>query len=260
MNLAICSGCFADEIFRGKADIYTILDLALHYKFVALEVRRDLLTNPAVDIKKLREITAKNNLSLIYSVLNWPLDRNLALMRENCNAVISGIQEAKLLGSRILKIGFGPIESLRELTGAHFEMWAQVVKCAEEAEIVLCMENSDKVSGGDAAVIHDFIAKYDSPYLRVTYDCGNFVSSGRDPLAALTTLADYIGYIHLKDVRAGETGSTFLGNGEIDFAAIFRVLAQNRYPGFFCFEFSMNTARLNEIEKSLEYLLAIKSS
>src|SRR5919204_379415 len=92
------------------------------------------------------------------------------------------------------------------------------------------------------------------PELRVTYDVGNFLLAGEEPLPALERLADRIAHVHLKDWRvfparpppppgsyAGLDGRHYLGlalgEGVLDLPSVVRRLAELGYRGCLSIEY-----------------------
>jgi inosose dehydratase len=113
-------------------------------------------------------------------------------------------------------------------------------------------------------------------------DIGHIFCGGGDPVAIAQRLGDRIGHVHFKDVDttiarsmiAGETpwaegvdAGVFkpLGQGDIDFAAIFRVLDDIGYDGWFVIEQDKrlhedSPAPLHDVEASVQFLTTTFSS
>lgn len=254
MITALCSGSFKPEVNDHTCTIYDILAIAEKYGFSGLEVREDLLNSKPADLPQLEKLAAEKGVGLIYAYMNWPVKKDVLAMQENAPTLIQRMDEEVALGSSMLKTGFGPIDSLDELTSAHFKVLEGLAEAAETRNVILCLENSDKPSGSNASIIRDVVARVNSASLKITYDAGNFAIAGKNPVAALETMLEYVAYVHLKDVKKGETVNTYIGNGDVDYAAIFRILRAAGYRGCGCFEFSMNTGKLIELENSFKYL------
>lgn len=254
MKIALCSGSFKPELVDDTCTIYDIFAIAKKYGFSGLEVRGDLLKDKPADLPHLRKLAAEMDMELIYATQNWPVNKDLSVMQENVANLIQHMDEAVTLGSSLLKTGFGPVDRLEELADTHFSALRELAGAAETRNITLCLENSDKSSGSNALTIREVIAQVNSASLKITYDAGNFAAAGKDPVVALETMLEFVAYIHLKDIKKGETVNTYMGNGDVDYGAVFRILQTIGYHGYGCFEFSMNTARLIEIEKSFEYM------
>jgi sugar phosphate isomerase/epimerase len=254
MKLALCAGSLKPEIQEGRIGIYEVFDIAVKYGFDGLEVREDLLLDKASDLPRLKSLSADRGVELIYAYMNWPVNKDINTMKNNIPQLIQRLDEAEKIGSGILKTGFGPIDDIEELSEAHLDVLKEITSAAQDRGIVLCLENSDKPNGSNAAALRDVMEAVNSPFMKITYDSGNFAIAGKDPISALETLAEHVAYVHLKDVKWGQASNTFMGNGNVDYQSIFGFLAAKGYKGYGCFEFSMNTARLYEIEKSFEYI------
>jgi inosose dehydratase len=106
------------------------------------------------------------------------------------------------------------------------------------------------------------------------YDTGHLYFSGEDPLAVLQRHSERIRHVHLKDVRGPvlerlrNEGWSFLrgvkegvftvpGDGTIEFAPIFKVLADVAYTGWWVVEAEQDPAQANPLEyaqKAREYI------
>ncbi len=97
------------------------------------------------------------------------------------------------------------------------------------------------------------------------FDSGHFAFSGEDPVECLKEFAPRVKHVHLKDVRstvvaqAKAEGWSFLksvragaftvpGDGDIDFAPIFKVLAEHNYEGWMVVEAEQDPAKANPFE------------
>jgi L-ribulose-5-phosphate 3-epimerase len=82
------------------------------------------------------------------------------------------------------------------------------------------------------ACLAQFIALFPADAFGINYDIGNSAALGHDPVEELAACGARILNVHVKDrVRGGTTVP--LGKGNADFATVFRLLAQMRYPGVF---------------------------
>ena len=149
--------------------------------------------------------------------------------------LLKHIEVMDILGTNILRIVGGSHRTAHEPHGPALERLAQVIieKCirpAEKAGVILAYENhwdyaADEVLG--------LIKAVDSPYLKVTYDSGNALRVGDDPVEAARKLAPYIVCTNLKDIGYPISGATDwraqfpcvpFGRGRIDNAAICRII------------------------------------
>jgi len=139
---------------------------------------------------------------------------------------------------------------------------APLLNQAEKKEIVICLENEFDSRGQDpgysditrtADLILELMRKIDSPYFRLTYDPANCYIAGEEAFPYFyNLLKDYIDYIHVKDVRKYVVSKdlnrkiwsdhernyifTPLGEGVMNYPAIFKALYEDNYRGFLTIE------------------------
>ncbi len=104
------------------------------------------------------------------------------------------------------------------------------------------------------------------PGLGLTFDNGNWVFAGDDPVTAANTLAPYIFNVHLKDWEpCPEPSSLHLpdgtpvrggrhGQGLLDQPAILGALAENGYDGFMAFEYEGPADHQQATREGMKYL------
>ncbi len=72
-------------------------------------------------------------------------------------------------------------------------------------------------------VFNDMLEAIGKPIVRANFDIGNSASLGYDPTEEITTLAPYLGSVHVKD-RILNGGTVPLGTGNADLATCFRLI------------------------------------
>jgi L-ribulose-5-phosphate 3-epimerase len=105
--------------------------------------------------------------------------------------------------------------------------------------ITLALEtHPDLAQNGDVAL--ETMRAIDHPHVRINYDTGNvyYYNRGVDGVAELGKILDYVGAVHLKDTIGGYETWNFptLGQGLIDFPAVFRILNDRGFVGPFTLE------------------------
>ena len=113
--------------------------------------------------------------------------------------------------------------------------------------------------------IDRFMAETDPRYVGLLFDSGHLTFAGVDPVPVLKKYIDRIQHVHLKDVRlpirdqARREGWSFLqavrngvftvpGDGDVDFAPIFNILAEHDYEGWVVVEAEQDPAKANPFE------------
>ena len=106
------------------------------------------------------------------------------------------------------------------------------------------------------------------------YDTGHFTFAGEDPLVILKKYVDRVGHVHLKDMRldvveqvknenwsfltAVRNGAfTVPGDGDVEFAPVFKALSEGGYKGWFVVEAEQDPAKANPLEyamKGMKYI------
>jgi L-ribulose-5-phosphate 3-epimerase len=105
--------------------------------------------------------------------------------------------------------------------------------------ITLVLEtHPDLAQNGDVAL--ETMRAIEHPHVRINYDTGNvyYYNQGVDGLAELRKILDYVGAIHLKDTNGAYETWNFptLGQGVVDFPAVFRLLNGRGFFGPFTLE------------------------
>ena len=117
--------------------------------------------------------------------------------------------------------------------------------------------------------IDRFMAETDPEYVGLLFDSGHLTFAGIDPVPVLKKYIKRVGHVHLKDVRlsvrarAEKEGWSFLqavkngvftvpGDGDVDFAPIFDILAENDYEGWVVVEAEQDPALANPFEYAVK--------
>ena len=117
--------------------------------------------------------------------------------------------------------------------------------------------------------IDRFMAETDPRYVGLLFDSGHLTFAGVDPVPVLKKYIDRIQHVHLKDVRlpirdqARREGWSFLqavrngvftvpGDGDVDFAPIFDILAEHDYEGWVVVEAEQDPAKANPLEYAMK--------
>lgn len=107
------------------------------------------------------------------------------------------------------------------------------------------------------------------PHIRVNFDTANvyYYNEGTNAVAELERVLPYVGAVHLKDTMGGYRSGEFppIGQGVVDFPAVFRQLTQHGYAGPFTFEIegevlqrgNPETAFADFLQASVQYLAGL---
>lgn len=111
---------------------------------------------------------------------------------------------------------------------------------AEEAGVVLGLENEHACFLRTGAETGRALAEINSPSLRGIWDPGNAYMAGEVPFpTGYAAMRPYLEHIHVKDARRGADGSqewAIVGEGEIDYRGQIRALVEDGYTGLVSLE------------------------
>lgn len=127
--------------------------------------------------------------------------------------VLEGIKTAKKLGTDIVRVFCGDLND--GLTYEEGQEWIVegLKHCAAEAEkeqVYLAIENHGLLAGKSEQV-KEIISRVNSPYVKSTFDTGNFLLVHEDPVQALEKVKEQVVHVHFKDFRKKEADETVRG-------------------------------------------------
>ncbi len=142
-------------------------------------------------------------------------------------------------------------------------------KVAKEMGITLTFHHHMGTVVQTAAEIDRLMENTDPEYFNLLFDSGHLAYCGEDYMYILRKYINRIKHVHLKDIRPDvvaevkANGLSFLqgvrkgtftvpGDGVIDFAPIFDVLAENDYEGYVLVEAEQDPAIANPFEYALK--------
>lgn len=133
----------------------------------------------------------------------------------------------------------------------------------EKYDLVLGLENHGEHS--TCAIIEEIVDAVGSERVKINFDTANgILYAGKEPVEDMRSCAAKIGHLHLKDKAGADNEWNFpaLGDGHVDFPAIFSLLEGNDAPASIEIEFTSkgpgSLAEVHEaVRKSGEYLRRI---
>jgi sugar phosphate isomerase/epimerase len=149
-------------------------------------------------------------------------------------AYATAIERAAELGARWICVGSGRRHALLakandRLMTSFREAFARIHDKAQRAGVPIILENHPQGLLASAADIVRFLDTEGFTDTPVIYDVANAVAIGEDPVADLETLWPRVRIVHLSDGPKWQWRHDPIGSGEIDFAAIARLLRQRAY-------------------------------
>jgi len=116
---------------------------------------------------------------------------------------------------------------------------AKKAELAEKENIIILHENEKDIYGNTGDRCQDILQTVNSPNLKAIFDSGNFVVEKQKPFTqCFEKLADYIIYVHVKDVKwvGEEVIITPPGEGEGEIKEVLAALKERGYEGFLSLE------------------------
>ena len=159
-----------------------------------VEVRGELLNDPAGELPQIGEAVRTRGAALVYSSPEGLWSADGALDRA---ALERAIAAARLLGASRLKMsigGYGPGSAAA---------FTQLATALEGRGVELVIENDQTVAAGSIAAVAAFFADAQAAGtpLGMTFDLGNWHWTGECPLQAAQALAAQVRYVHCKGVQ-----------------------------------------------------------
>lgn len=182
----------AAEVRRHGQRWFT--ELSLDAGADGVEVRSELLVDPARELPAIAKIVRAANKNLVYSSAEylWTADGML-----NAPALERALTATQTLEAPRLKMaigGFG-VDSHQTLDDMQERL--------RTADIELLIENDQTPAAGTLAALQHFFASAQSQgfFLGMTFDIGNWHWAGECPLQAAAALAPHVRYVHCKGVQ-----------------------------------------------------------
>jgi len=230
---------------EGKIDTLGFIRWAADHGVEAVDLLAYYWKNESEEPEQARELIDDLGLELAaYAVGNNMVQRDKAKRQEQIDVVRRGIEMAHRLGAPTLRVfgGHAPDMPQEEALKLATEGLAEVIEEAEDAEVILAVENHGGVPGKAEEVIA-VLLELDSPWVRACVDVGNFLGAGDDPVEATARVVGFAAHAHIKDLERveGEDGkvtwrSCTPGKGDIDYNAVLKTFANAGYTGALAIE------------------------
>ncbi|MBD3291935.1 MAG: TIM barrel protein, partial [Armatimonadia bacterium] len=142
----------------------------------------------------------------------------------------------------------------------------QVIPYAEEQGVTVTIEDFPNALAPYASIDQVRFLIDSAPGLKLTYDCGNWVVGGDDPVEALHAFADDIVNAHIKEWEPDPNESRIHlpdggwlrgglhGEGVLDHEAILAGLVEIEYDGYLAFEYEGVEDHQEATRHGMEYL------
>jgi L-ribulose-5-phosphate 3-epimerase len=174
---------------------------------------------------------------------------NADIVTNSQNVIIKLLENLALLEIRDLVIPCVDQSSLRgqDNLDRFINNIKPIIEVANKNKINLCLETD--LSPELFSQLLNFL-----PYkcITVNYDTGNSASLGFDPIEEFKCYGHRISDIHIKD-RKLNSGSVFLGTGDVDFSRFFKALATVSYTAPFIMQVYRDDEGVEIFKKQLDF-------
>ena len=211
--------------------------------------------NREAEIEEVKETLSANGLKVsAYDITNNFVKETLEERDAEVKKVLEGIEIAKKLETNIVRIFCGDIKENLTFEDGFSWIIEGLKKCAaaaEKAKVYLAIENHGLLAGTSAQVMK-IVNEVNSPYVKCTFDTGNFLLVHENPTEAFQEVKKEIVHVHFKDFRekaANESLHGFRstegveligvvpGDGEVDLEKIVEGLKDINYDGWLSIEY-----------------------
>jgi sugar phosphate isomerase/epimerase len=248
---------FTPLVGAGAIDIPSVLRFYRELGFDAVELGDGYLQRAGVD--GARSALAENHLTVVCSDIGVDFVTADPARREaEVEKLRDGLKRAAAVGARYILTYPGlPKPGIRpqDVRAWFAEGLVTCLPLARELGITITIPDVGIAAELSGTTQHlNEICDAVGPDLRVTYDIGNFLFAGEDPLEAVDRIAPRIGHVHLKDWQiipagapapegsfVGLDGTKYyglaLGEGVLDLRGVIGRLAKLGYAGHLSIEY-----------------------
>jgi len=221
-------------------------------------------------LKKIKDLLIENELD---SVVAWghPDGFEGGRKPEAVEDLKKHLKTCQELNSQVMRIVVSSLSFRHEPHGPQIEKVSKILKDVmplfEDYGVKLAVENHFDFTSDE---LNEIIERVGSSYLVVTFDSGNALRIGENPIEAAGKLIDKIFATHIKDVAPLYGGnpadwyffaSVPAGEGVIDFPALIQVFKDNRYQGSLTLEIDYLDPKYGDedqaVAESISYLRKI---
>ncbi|WP_059173245.1 sugar phosphate isomerase/epimerase [Bacillus sp. FJAT-27445] len=206
-----------------------------------IEVRREFIK----DHKELQDIKNKSEqygINVFYSIPDV-LYENQQLKEETLEMYY---KEAYDMNCHSIKLTIGDYGQVSEAD------LKAITRLTEQYNVKLTVENDQTESNGRSQKIIDFLTevKQLGGPITFTFDIGNWLFQGEDPVENAKLLQPFVTYIHIKDIDQ-EKNTRLLNDGLVDWKKILEILPKD-LPAAIEYPISTKDVLVSEIDKLVD--------
>lgn len=281
MKLSCTPISFSGDLSDGEMDFRGFVDYCAELGMEGVDLLDTqrypwVWGDPPVDFQTAARYIHDSGLSLAaYGCGNNFAKRDAAERAKQVESVKTALREAAEMGAPVLRIFGGHLEGRGGDEGVHSHNGMALVKegieaclpVAEECGVIMGLENHGALPG-HAFELEALFKTFDSPWLRCTFDCGNFIANNmletEDPVRALDVLMPYIEHVHVKDffrtiepqVNGRHARAKVAGQGHVPLRQLTAMMEKAGYEGFYTLEYEADreVPSREGVAQSIDYL------
>lgn len=258
MNISASMYSLASTVNKEKWSVIDFIHYAKEAKLDGVELLDFYWKNKEDKSAEIEEVVAalkETNLRVsAYDVSNNFVKDTAEERAIEVEKILDGIRVAKAIGTNVIRVFCGDLSG--NLTYEDGQDWIveglrACLAEAEKANVYLAIENHGLLAGKSKQV-KEIIDRLDSPYVKMTFDTGNFLLVHEDPKAAFDYIKEAIVHVHFKDFRKKQAGEAYKGftstegvemigvipgDGEVELDYIVKGLQEIAYDGWLSIEY-----------------------
>lgn len=232
------TGIITDEVSQ---DLSIAIQVAKDYHLDALEIRSVNEKNPfqmeKADFAAIRR--QADDAGLVVCGVGSPFFKcdyfDVPAVNAHMEGLKRAIEGAHMLDTRLIRgFNFWRNDALTNTRIA--EKFIPVVQLLEAEDMVMALESEPSVNAGNMEKLAAFLKVVDHPRVQALYDPGNEICdiSAPPPEIGYEKLKHRIAHVHIKDMTRTPDGydPACIGEGQVDFSAIFAALRRDGYSGY----------------------------
>jgi sugar phosphate isomerase/epimerase len=280
MQISAMMYSFTEAVNSGQMSIYDVVEFVRSLGVTALELAGDQVA--AVDPIAFGSYLQGLGMSAV------AYGRVVDLVQPTASARQAAIAEAKAeiertaaFGAPLMQIVPGAYKEGMERAAAKEAVLIGLAWASEHARtcgVILTIEDHSlgQVTGASSESLLEACAAA-GPDLKITFDTGNFLFAGEDPLLAWQRLAPRVAHVHVKDwelvapgaspgprQRGAADGATYVGtvlnHGIVPNAALIAAMKRSGYPGYLSVEYEGTGDPRPAMREGVEYMRSLLAS
>lgn len=213
----------------------------------------------AAEVPHIRSMLEAEQMVCTYACNEGLLAPTREATEESLAVITDHIDVACSLGAKVLRINIaaGLFDEAFITTSWWQDAVTKVMAAAASKDMLIVAENGPDQYKSKIQLVRHVLNTVNSPWLKLTYDTGNWIYAGEVPEDALSVLEDQIGYVHLKDIidkPDGGRGHSYLGTGLVDVRGLARKIIAGGYQGLLALEFPGGEDPVFRVKHSMQYL------